>query len=86
MFTFITYGIFRVVETHESHSGYEIPAPISVLTGNVFRLIPFMGTTTKYHDYHHSKNVGNYSAFFTICDTIFGLNFDFYREKIEKKK
>jgi sterol desaturase/sphingolipid hydroxylase (fatty acid hydroxylase superfamily) len=86
MFTFIIYGIFRVVETHESHSGYEIPAPISVLTGNVYRLIPFMGTSTKYHDFHHSRNVGNYSAFFTIWDTIFGLNYDFYRSNILNQK
>lgn len=60
--------------------------PVSILIGNMFRLIPFMGTNAAYHDYHHSKNVGNYSSFFTVWDTVFGRNADYYAYLKEQQK
>lgn len=70
MWTLMTWGTLRVLETHEGHSGYEFP-------WSIFRLIPFGGDAT-YHFFHHTKNVGNYSSFFTIWDTVFDSNKEFY--------
>ena len=68
--TLMVWGSLRVIETHDSHSGYEFP-------WSVFRIIPF-GTDSTYHSYHHSENIGNYSSFMTIWDTLFDTNKDFY--------
>lgn len=66
----MAWGIIRVFETHDGHSGYEFP-------WSPFRLIPFGGDAT-YHDFHHSKNVGNYGSFMTIWDSVFNTNKDYY--------
>ena len=68
--TLMQWGVVRVLETHDGHSGYEFP-------WSPFRLIPF-GADGTYHVFHHTKNVGNYSSFMTIWDTIFDSNKDFY--------
>jgi len=70
IFTIITWGTIRILETHDGHSGYEFP-------WSIFRLMPF-GSDATYHIFHHSKNVGNYSSFMTIWDTIFDSNSEFY--------
>jgi len=70
LWTMMQWGGFRILETHDGHSGYEFP-------WSIFRLIPF-GTDATYHNFHHSKNVGNYSSFMTIWDTIFDSNKDYY--------
>ena len=66
----------RQLETHDAHSGYEFP-------WSPFRLLPFSADAT-YHDYHHSRNVGNYSSTMTIWDTIFNTNQDYYINKKEQ--
>ena len=79
--TFMMWATFRIAETHEGHSGYNLPAHVSVLLLNVFKLFPPMlkvTTDAAYHDFHHSKNVGNYSSFVIIWDTIFGSNKTFF--------
>jgi len=63
------YGM-RVIETVEGHSGYDFP-------WSPFYLLPF-GTGYGYHAFHHSKNVGNYASFFSIWDTVFGTNHEFF--------
>lgn len=68
--TFLLWGIFRTFETHDAHCGYEFP-------WTLFRLVPF-GCDATYHVFHHSKNVGNYSTFMTVWDTILDSNKDFY--------
>jgi len=70
MVTVFAYYIVRMIETTEGHSGYEFP-------GSPFYLLPF-GADYTYHAFHHSKNIGNYSSFFTIWDTVCGSNLDFY--------
>lgn len=73
--TLTLWAVLRVAETIESHSGYSLPMPVSVLMGNFFRVIPtFVGTDPDYHDFHHSHNVGNYSSFFSIWDDLFETN------------
>jgi sterol desaturase/sphingolipid hydroxylase (fatty acid hydroxylase superfamily) len=70
IWTFTVWGMLRVLETTECHSGFELP-------WSIFKIIPF-GADASYHDFHHSKSVGNYSTFMTIWDTIFNTNTDFY--------
>jgi methylsterol monooxygenase/4-alpha-methyl-delta7-sterol-4alpha-methyl oxidase len=76
--SFALWTIVRISESHDTHSGYEF-------TWSPFRLIPFQ-TTTSYHEYHHSRNIGNYSTFFTIWDTVFGSNVEFYKFLKNKDK
>ena len=80
---FFWYGL-RLMESVEGHSGYEF-------SWSLFRIIPF-GSDYAYHAYHHSHNIGNYSSFFTIWDTILGTNNVYYKflnesraEKSQKK-
>ena len=50
-------------------------------------MLPF-GSDYGYHVYHHSNNVGNYSSFFTLWDTVFGSNkayYEYLKELKEKK-
>ena len=68
----------RLAETMEGHSGYEFPISISVLLGNFTKLNPLMNTSARYHDFHHTHNVGNYSSFYTIWDTVFNSNTEYY--------
>lgn len=76
--TLMTLLVIRVFETHDGHSGYEFP-------WSPFRLIPF-GAGATYHDFHHSKNVGNYGSFMTVWDTIFNTNKDYYAAEIAQKE
>jgi sterol desaturase/sphingolipid hydroxylase (fatty acid hydroxylase superfamily) len=68
--TFLLWGVIRIGETVDGHSGYEF-------SWSPYRLIPF-STSSIYHSFHHSHNVGNYSSFFSIWDTINGTNKAFY--------
>lgn len=77
--SFMMFLNLRVAESMEGHSGYIFPKPVSVLLGNLMALNPFMATEPAYHEFHHSRNVGNYSTFFTIWDTVFASNADYYQ-------
>jgi sterol desaturase/sphingolipid hydroxylase (fatty acid hydroxylase superfamily) len=70
--TIMLWGVIRVLESHDAHSGYEFP-------WSIFRIIPFNSDAT-YHIFHHTKNVGNYSSFMTIWDTVFDSNKEFYEQ------
>ena len=61
----------RVCEGFDAHCGYDF-------SFRPYRLIPFSGSAT-YHDFHHVNNVGNYSGFFSLWDTFFGTNQDYYK-------
>ena len=67
----------RIFFTHDGHSGYDFPfSPLKTL--------PF-ATTSVYHNYHHLKNIGNYSSGLRIWDHIFGTN-SVYLEEQKKLK
>ena len=68
--TLMLWMTIRGLETHDAHCGYEFP-------WSPFRLIPFGGDAS-YHDFHHTRNVGNYGTFMTIWDTLFDTNKDYY--------
>lgn len=77
---FITLSAFilvRTVESMETHSGYNF-------TFSMFKIFPFT-TSAEYHGFHHFKNIGNYSSFFRIWDTIFGTNQYFLEYQMKKK-
>ena len=72
IFTVLVWYMVRVGETLDGHSGYEF-------SWTPYRLVPFSGGA-EYHGYHHNKNVGNYSSFFSVWDTVFGTNKSYYEE------
>jgi len=58
---------FRLVETIDVHSGYDIPYL------NPFHLIPgYAGS--RFHDFHHYNFVGNYSSTFKWWDWLMGTD------------
>lgn len=74
---FCWYAI-RFGETLDGHCGYEF-------SWSPFRLIPLSGSA-EYHDFHHSANVGNYSSFFCVWDTVFGTNKDYYKHLEQREQ
>merc|ERR1740123_1184813 len=70
--TVFAWYVVRVGETLDGHCGYEFSC-------SPYRLIPMSGSA-EYHDYHHSRNVGNYASFFSVWDTVFGTNHSYARE------
>ena len=72
-FTFVIWGLVRIMGAHDVHSGYEFP-------WNPLHLIPFTASPT-YHDYHHSKNTGNFGSLFTVWDSLFDTNKDYLLKK-----
>ena len=71
---FVTMSVFtvlRIIETMESHCGYEFPWGIT-------RFIP-LSCSTDYHDHHHRVNKGNFATFFIVWDTVFGTNQTYYK-------
>lgn len=77
MYTFMIWGLIRHIDTHEAHSGYDFPF-------SMINVLPF-GTGNSYHFFHHTKNVGNYSTFFTVWDIIFDSNVDYYEKYGERE-
>lgn len=61
--------VFRIFETVEDHSGYDIP-------WNPTNLIPFWGGAV-HHDFHHKTFEGPYSSVFTFWDWVFGTDKSF---------
>ena len=52
------------------HSGLHIPF-------GAYKILPF-AFITDHHDFHHSKNLGNYGSTFTFMDRIFGTDDDYF--------
>lgn len=74
----LVYNLIRLIETYDGHSGYEFP-------WMVFRLLPF-GSDATYHNFHHTRNAGNYAAFMTVWDTVFDSNQEYYLNEIKSEK
>jgi len=72
---------FRLAETIEVHSGYDVPFL------NPMHLLPFYGGA-RFHDFHHYNFVGNYSSTFTWWDKLCGTDIQYreYTEKISGKQ
>ena len=65
-YTVIAWLVWRIVETNDGHSGYDLPWMPA-------RVLPFAGKSAD-HDAHHSINSGNLSSFLYIWDHVFGTN------------
>lgn len=70
LLTFMVFQSLRSLETIDSHSGYDFPWAIS-------HPFPF-GCNSKYHNYHHLQNIGNYGSQFIFWDSIFGTNSEYF--------
>jgi sterol desaturase/sphingolipid hydroxylase (fatty acid hydroxylase superfamily) len=75
--TVFAWYLVRVGETLDGHCGYDF-------SFSPYRLIPLSGSA-EYHDFHHSRNVGNYGSFFSIWDSVWGTNKVFY-EHLESRQ
>ena len=73
--TLNVYIISRNIGANTGHSGYSFP-------WMSFSAYPF-STSPVYHNFHHLKNIGNYSDNFILWDSIFKTNID-YMDKVEK--
>lgn len=76
----IIWTVIRVTESSYAHCGLELP-------WTPYRLFPFM-VAARYHDFHHSHNIGNYASRFIFWDLIFGDNIQYYQflKDSERKK
>ena len=75
MVTLWVWLFFRLVETVEDHSGYDVP-------WNPTNLIPFWGGAV-HHDFHHKTFEGPYSSVFTWCDWMFGTDKEFRKHQLK---
>lgn len=78
LLSFLVFIALRLTETVESHGGYDFPWAIT-------RFLPF-GVSSKYHNHHHMKNIGNYGSFFIWWDSIYGTNSYYYNDLLAEDK
>lgn len=74
----LIWTLLRVTESCYAHCGYEIP-------WTPYRLFPFM-VASRYHDFHHSHNLGNYASRFIFWDLVFGDNIHYYQFLKDQKR
>lgn len=70
IFVLFLWLIYKTFLSTEGHSGYEFP-------WSPTRILPFVYGSS-YHDFHHSKNVGNYSASIYVFELLAGTNKTFF--------
>ncbi|XP_051757834.1 methylsterol monooxygenase 1 [Ctenopharyngodon idella] len=68
---------FRLLETIDVHSGYDIPL-------NPLHLIPFYAGA-RFHDFHHMNFVGNYGSTFTWWDRLFNTDSQYNKHYTHQK-
>jgi len=61
-----------VWQTIESHSGYVVPFPLSP-----WSLPSALGGEQGRHEFHHSRNVGNFGGFFNWWDRLCGTDAEY---------
>ncbi len=81
MVSFLTWLCYRIGDTVDQHGAYEFPwSPFSIL--------PFASNchaaTADFHDFHHSRNVGNYGSQFSLLDWAFGTSPYYYQHMLKK--
>ena len=75
--SFAAYVSFSILKGHYIHCGYKFPyAPF----------MPSISETTEivdasYHNYHHTKNLGNYSGGLAFWENIFKTNTHFRKQE-----
>jgi sterol desaturase/sphingolipid hydroxylase (fatty acid hydroxylase superfamily) len=69
IFSLLIWLTFRAVDSCDSHCGYE-------WSWSQSSVLP-LATGYEYHNFHHSKNVGNFGSFFKLWDCLLGTNLHF---------
>lgn len=69
---------FRLMETIDVHSGYDVPFlnPMHILPG-------YAGA--RFHDFHHYNFVGNYSSTFIWWDKLCGTDVQYHEHQAKQK-
>jgi sterol desaturase/sphingolipid hydroxylase (fatty acid hydroxylase superfamily) len=67
LYLFVAWLVFRMIETVDAHSGYELPF-------SPFHMLRSIQGGADRHDFHHSHNTGCYGALFTFWDWVCGTN------------
>ena len=78
MFVLLFWITYKAIISAEGHCGYEFPWSYA-------RVMPFVYGPS-YHDFHHSKNVGNYATALYIFETLAGTNHEFFKYEAKQKK
>lgn len=71
------WGFLRVWEAVDGHSGYKFEM-------SPFALFPFRPSAED-HDWHHSKNAGNFASFFPYWDHFMGTSKHHVLARLEAK-
>lgn len=72
--------MLKVFDTTEQHLGYDFPI-------NPLRILPY-SVSNKFHDFHHTHNVGNFGGWSYYLDSFLWTDkaFKMYTEKKQKEK
>lgn len=73
----LAWTMFRVCESVDGHCGYNLPfSPFGLFPGrpNSFE-----------HDWHHSRNAGNFASFFTFWDDAMGTSREAVHARLKAK-
>lgn len=71
--TLSTWILFRLLFTMEEHSGFDFPWHFN-------KAFPF-SVSADHHNFHHEKNIGNYSEFSMFWDRLFGTDLAYEEQK-----
>lgn len=78
IFIFIFWQTYKLYNSAEGHCGYEFP-------WSPTRVLPLI-YGARYHDFHHSKNVGNYATSFYLIELLWGTNKVFFDRELAELK
>eukprot|EP01084_Bolivina_argentea_P279215 477326_1 len=71
--TTLLYHSYRMIQTTNAHSGYDLPFYACPL--GLFKFLPGHYKQERFHDHHHSHNNGSYGYYF--IDALFGTHTNF---------
>ena len=71
--TIVIWLTFRYVEGGNAHCGYNFPF-------SMLGALPF-AVGEGYHEFHHSRNVGNFANMFRFWDMIFDSNKWYHQQR-----
>ena len=75
--TLSIWVLFKMINVFEEHCGYDFPC-------HLINIFPFT-ISSEFHDFHHLKNIGNYSGFSRFWDNLFGTDVAYTEFKKDKK-
>lgn len=76
--TLSVWSLFRLLFTFEEHAGYDFPWHLN-------KAFPFV-VCAEHHNFHHEKNIGNYSEFSVFWDKMFGTDQAYIDFKTDERR